>query len=104
MKKLTIIFFQIICCALGYTQSYFGTIIRVIDSDTFVFQTSECSFTVRMQGTDAPERDQPFSNESSYFLNKYLNKGATIKASGVERYGRTLGVLYVDGQILIHYQ
>jgi endonuclease YncB( thermonuclease family) len=72
--------------------------IRVIDGDTFVFQTDEGSLKVRMFGTNAPERDQPFSKESADFLTQYLDKEATIKASGVDRYSRTLGVLYVDGK------
>ena len=51
-----------------------------------------------MFGTDAPERDQPYSKESADFLKQYLNKDATLKANGVDRYGRTLGVLYTDNQ------
>jgi len=51
-----------------------------------------------MYGIDAPERDQPYSKESTNFLEQYLHKEATIKATGVDRYGRTLGVLFIDGQ------
>jgi endonuclease YncB( thermonuclease family) len=82
----------------GYSQNYTGSIIRVIDGDTFVFQTAEGSFTVRMFGTDAPERDQPFSKESADFLKQYLNKDAVTKISGTDKYRRSLGTLYVDGQ------
>jgi micrococcal nuclease len=92
------IFWFIILNAIVSAQSYNGTIIRVIDGDTFVFQTTEGSLTVRMLGTDAPERDLPFSKESSDFLKQYLNKDAIFKASGDDRYSRTLGVLYIDGK------
>jgi len=51
-----------------------------------------------MYGIDAPERDQPYSKESADFMKQYLNKEAFIKASGVDRYGRTLGVLYINNQ------
>lgn len=51
-----------------------------------------------MFGTDAPERDQPYTKESADFLKQYLNKEATIKANGVDRYGRTLAVLFIDGK------
>jgi len=71
---------------------------RVIDGDTYVFQTVEGSFTVRMYGTDAPERDQPFSKESADFLKQYLNKEAFFKQKGKDRYGRTFGTLYIDDQ------
>ena len=82
----------------GYSQTYTGTIIRVIDGDTFVFQTEEGSFTVRMQGTDAPERDQPYSKESADFLKEYLNKETVFKRQGIDRYERTLGTLFIGDQ------
>ena len=58
----------------------------------------EGSFTVRMQGTDAPERDQPFSKESKDFLNRYLHIEATTISHGYDRYGRLLGTLIIDCQ------
>jgi micrococcal nuclease len=80
----------------GYSQTYQGSIIRVIDGDTYVFQTQEGSFVVRMQGIDAPEKDQPYSKESTDFLKKYLNKEAIVIKTGMDRYGRTLGNLIID--------
>lgn len=65
----------------GYSQSYTGTILRVIDGSTYVFQTTEGLLTVRMYGTDAPERDQPFAKESAEFLKQYLNNDATFKSN-----------------------
>lgn len=85
-------------CIIGYSQSYNGSIIRVIDGDTYIFQTTEGSVIVRMYGIDAPERDQPFSKESADFLKLYLNKDVVTKINGTYRYRRSLGTLYVDGQ------
>lgn len=96
IKYKLLLVFLTLSTSVGYTKIYSGTIIRVIDGDTYVFQTQEGSFKVRMYGTDAPERDQPYSKESADFLNQYLHKEATLKARGVDRYGRTLGVLYID--------
>jgi endonuclease YncB( thermonuclease family) len=98
LKRYFIIIWFVFSNLIGYPQSYNGTIIRVIDGDTYVFQTEEGSFTVRMYGTDAPERDQPYSKESADFLKQYLNKEAMLKANGVDRYGRTLAVLFIDGK------
>lgn len=98
MKKTFFIFLCLICNELVFPQSYDGSIIRVIDGDTFVFQTEEGSLRVRMLGTDAPERDQLYSKESTDFLKQYLSRDATLKANGVDRYGRTLAILFIDGQ------
>lgn len=96
MLKRNIFIFILLSIALdGNSQDFKSTIIRVIDGDTYVFQTQEGSFKVRMYGTDAPERDQPYSKESADFLNQYLHKEAILKARGVDRYSRTLGVLYI---------
>jgi endonuclease YncB( thermonuclease family) len=75
-----------------------GTIIRVIDGDAYIFQTVNGSFKVRIFGTDAPERDQPYSKESADFLKQYLNKDAVTKINGTDRYRRRLGTLFIDGQ------
>jgi endonuclease YncB( thermonuclease family) len=65
----SIIFLLYSLCALGYSQTNNGTIIRVIDGDTYVFQTQEGSFIVRMFGIDAPERDQPFAEPEKFCIN-----------------------------------
>lgn len=98
LKKFILILLLLPFDGIGHTQSYFGSIIRVIDGDTFVFQTDEGSLTVRMFGIDAPERDQRNSKESVDFLKQYLHKEATIKPNGVDRYGRTLGILFIKNQ------
>ena len=87
---------MIILCISGCSKPYEGRIIQVIDGDTYVFQTEEGSFIVRMQGIDAPERDQLFSRESAEFLKRCLNKNAVTVKHGYDQYDRTLGTLFVD--------
>ena len=79
MKKNILILCFLTLTFLGYSQTYIGTIIRVIDGDTYVFQTKDGSFVVIIQGRDAPERDQPFCKESTEFLSKYLNRDVIAK-------------------------
>jgi micrococcal nuclease len=98
MKKVYLLLAFLLLIEIGYSQSYTGSVIRVIDGDTFVFQAPEGSFKVRTLGTDAPERDQPYSRESAEFLSKYLNREAVIKISGTDRYGRRIGILFVKGK------
>jgi len=81
---------------IGYSQTYNGTIIQVIDGDTCVFQTEDGSFIVRMQGIDAPERDQPYSEASTEFISNYLNKEVVTKINVTDWYGRRLGTLIVN--------
>jgi micrococcal nuclease len=76
---------------------YAGRILSVTDGDTFVMQLKEGNIRVRLEGIDAPEKKQPFSHESKTFLEKYLNKECRLQKTGVDRFGRTLGVLWVNG-------
>lgn len=79
-----------------YTQTYTGTIIRVIDGDTFIFQTNEGSMKIRLQGIDAPESNQDFGKESTTFLNQYVNKTASIIYKGTDKYDRILAYLVIQ--------
>lgn len=77
---------------------YQGTILSVTDGDTFVLQTTEGNLKIRLNGIDAPEKDQPYGKESKAFLEKYLYKECFVKTFGVDRYGRTLGTVYIKNQ------
>ena len=98
VRILCLIFCIIFLHYHGYSQKFEGTIIRIIDGDTFVFLTKTGSLTVRMLGIDAPERDQPFSRESSEFLSGYLNKEAVTKVNGTDKDDRAVGTLFVNGR------
>lgn len=76
-------------------KPYEGKILRVIDGDTFVLQTEEGSLKIRMDGIDAPESDQEFGMEAKEFLNRFLHKNVRVFPNGVDKYGRTIGTLYV---------
>ena len=64
------------------------------------------SFTIRLVGIDAPEKSrkkhepgQPFSqNSTKYLAGLVLNKHVDIVSYGTDQYGRTLGVVYVEGK------
>jgi endonuclease YncB( thermonuclease family) len=92
------IFLVSIFGALGHSQTYTGRITKVVDGDTYFFQTAKGTLKVRSFGIDAPEGNQPFGTESAAFLSRYLHKDATLVAHSHDQYKRTLGTLFVDGQ------
>lgn len=81
-------------------------VIRVTDGDTIKLEDNNVKMTIRLVGIDAPETSkkknqpgQPFSNKSTKYLAKLvLNKSVDVKSYGTDRYGRTLGVVFVGGQ------
>ena len=71
--------------------------IFVVDGDTIKGNIDSKRITIRLVEIDAPEMDQPFGVESKRFLEKLIeNKKVTLIAEGKDRYGRTLGELFVN--------
>ncbi len=78
-------------------------VIRVTDGDTIKITGNDVKMTIRLVGIDAPETSkkknqpgQPFSRKSTnYLASLVLNKSVEVKSYGTDRYGRTLGVVFV---------
>ena len=71
--------------------------IFVVDGDTIKGNLDSKRITIRLVEIDAPEMDQPFGVESKRFLKKLIeNKKVTLISEGKDRYGRTLGELFVN--------
>ena len=79
---------------------------RVTDGDTVKVTGNDVKMTIRLVGIDAPETSkkknepgQPFSRKSTKYLTSLvLNKSVEVTSYGTDRYGRTLGVVFVDGK------
>lgn len=96
MKKLFFLLFLLpIAC---FSQEYKGSILSIIDGDTFVFQTEEGNIKVRLFGIDAPEKKQTYGLESKAYLETYRYKQGKLKRTGTDKYGRTLGILFIDNK------
>ncbi len=79
---------------------------RVTDGDTIKISGNGSKITIRLVGIDAAETSkkknqpgQPFSRKSTKYLTSLvLNKSVEMKSYGTDRYGRTLGVVFVGGE------
>ncbi len=80
-------------------------VIKVSDGDTISVKKLKNNvldgdlIKVRLYGIDAPEKDQDFGYESKKALMNYVsNKTIEIDIKSKDRYGRSVGILYVDGR------
>ena len=75
------------------------TVAKVIDGDTIELTDGR---RVRYIGMNTPERDQPYYKEASD-TNRQLVDGKTaqleVDVEAIDRYGRTLAYIWVDGQM-----
>jgi endonuclease YncB( thermonuclease family) len=77
-----------------------GKVVKIADGDTLTLLTSSSQqVKVRLAGIDTPERKQPFGNRAKQALAKLaLQKQAVVEVETKDRYGRTVGIVFVDGQ------
>jgi len=77
-----------------------GVINRIVDGDTLTLQPDgKPLIEVRLRDMDAPEICQPHGTEAKKALEEFaLGKKAVLTGSGRDSYGRTVGVVTVDGQ------
>ena len=77
-----------------------GLVVKIADGDTLTLLTgSNEKIKVRLAGIDTPERKQPFGSEAKQALSELVfQKKALIEVETKDRYGRTVGIVFVDGQ------
>ena len=89
-----------LCLAVGFLNAYTPLEnIRVVDGDTIRAEAKGKEIKIRLVEIDAPEMNQPFGAQSKNFLNRLLyKKDITLISQGEDRYGRTLGEIYANGE------
>ena len=77
-----------------------GQVIKVADGDTLtLLGDSNKKIRIRLAGIDTPERKQPFGNSAKKILAKLVfQKKILIETQTKDRYGRTVGVIFLDNQ------
>ena len=81
------------------TQSLTGRVVGVHDGDSItVLAPGNDQLKVRLEGIDAPELKQPFSQQSKQALSDLVyGKAVVLRVTGKDRYRRTLAVVMVEG-------
>ncbi|MDP1718635.1 MAG: thermonuclease family protein [Burkholderiales bacterium] len=93
------IFFATLLAGSVYGATLEGHVVGVHDGDSItVLDTSRIQHKIRLAGIDAPELKQAFGTRSKQNLSKLVyNHQVTVEWNKLDRYGRTVGVVLVDG-------
>ena len=86
-------------CSRVATNSISGTVVKIADGDTItILDAQNVQHKIRLQGIDAPERRQDFSEVSrEHLASLVFGKYVRIEYEKVDRYGRLVGKVWVDG-------
>jgi endonuclease YncB( thermonuclease family) len=76
-----------------------GRVVKISDGDTItVLDQDKHQHKVRLWGIDAPERKQPFGTVAREVLGELVQaRDRVVETHGADRYGRTLGTVFVVG-------
>lgn len=79
-----------------------GVVVGVSDGDTItLLDEQRVAHKVRLSGIDAPEKRQDFGQRSKHNLSAMaFGRQADVETSKVDRYGRWVGKVVVDGKDL----
>ena len=80
---------QLACPAIACAVSLTGEVVGVADGDTITVLTADKSkHRIRIDGIDAPERTQPYSQRSKQSLSDMVHRQqVTAECSKIDRFG-----------------
>ncbi|MGJ8668971.1 MAG: thermonuclease family protein [Oceanococcus sp.] len=96
--------FALLLCAAVFTgqaqaTEITGKVIKIADGDTLTLLTADKQqVKIRFAEIDTPERSQPYGKAAKQLLSDMaFGKLARVEVVDVDRYGRTVGQVHVNG-------
>ena len=100
MARLARLVALVLCIAAGQAHADFaGRVVGVLDGDTVDVLVDRTPIRTRLAEIDAPEKAQAFGTRSRQALAAAVfQKSVYVRSASVDRYGRAIGTLLVDGR------
>ena len=98
MKHPIVILLIALCLLPGqvYAASFTGKLVKVLDGDTVEVMHNGKAERIRLAQIDCPEKNQPFGQAAKeYVLAIAAHKIVTVEVETVDRYGRTVGEVFL---------
>lgn len=97
--KLIFYFLLLFASGICAADEIIGKVVRVSDGDTIVVLSSDKKqHRIRLAQIDAPESKQPWGAKSKQALiDRIAGKMARVAVSDTDRYGRSIGTVFVNG-------
>ncbi|MGZ8945728.1 MAG: thermonuclease family protein [Methylococcaceae bacterium] len=99
LNKIIITLFFICSFSVCASEILEGRVVGVHDGDTItLLMEGNQQLKIRLAQIDAPELDQAFGQKSKQSLSDMVfNKTIKVEKETIDKYGRTVGTLIVDG-------
>lgn len=74
-----------------------GRAVAITDGDTFTLDTGAQRLKIRLSAIDTPEVSQPYGEQATQALTAWIGgRAVRVAVAGLDKYGRTLGRVYVQ--------
>ncbi len=98
MRATLLLILLLVPLALFADTIHVGKVIKIADGDTLTILVDSQQRKIRLSDIDTPERKQPFGTRAKQALSELaFGKQARVVEVTVDRYGRIVGRVYVDG-------
>lgn len=98
-RRTIIAFACLLLSAAASAEGFTGRVVRIIDGDSIVVLNDEQQTGVCLEGIDYPESGQAFGSRAKRLTSELaFGKTVTVKATGKDRYGRTLARLVLPDE------
>ncbi len=85
----------------GLLWAWSGKVLGVADGDTITVLHNGKGERIRLYGIDTPEKRQAFGKKAKQFTSDMVyGKTVEVKPKDTDRYGRTVGMVSVNGESL----
>ena len=99
--KNTILIFLLSFLFTSYSHAFEGIVILIADGDTITVVHNGKPEKIRLYGIDTPENKQVFGTQAKNFTYAMVyRKSVNVEPVTTDRYGRTVGIVHVDGNSL----
>lgn len=92
-----------LCCGsvVDASESFSGTVKKIIDGDSLVIAARGLTIEVRLYGLDAPEYNQPFADDAKKYVKNWADgQRVTVYPEYFDSYKRTVAVVVKGRQVL----
>lgn len=84
-----------------FADTYFAKVIGISDGDTITVLKDRQNIKIRLNGIDCPEKKQDFGMKAKQFTSNFVfGKIVKIEEITIDRYGRTVAMVYVSDKCL----
>jgi endonuclease YncB( thermonuclease family) len=81
------------------SERFSGRVVGIADGDTITVLRAGREVKVRLHWIDCPERGQAFGRRAKQAKSRLVfGKTVVVEPTDADRYGRTVGRVFVDGQ------